>query len=99
MLINFISFLISPKSQESKQQISLKSSALPLFTGVLFGIVNALNLFLVGVMPSVVFFPLSNGGLLIATMLAAVVIFKEKLNGKQWMGIFVGLISMCMLGI
>lgn len=99
VLINLISYLVSPKSEESKKRITPKSSIVPLITGILFGIINALNLFLVGVMPSVIFFPLSNGGLLIATMLAATIIFKESLNFKQWSGIIIGLISMCMLGI
>jgi len=99
VLINFLSFLISPKMTERRTLISLKPVILPLLSGIFFGIVNALNLFLIGVMPSVIFFPIANGGLLIATMLAAVWIFRESLNRKQWLGILIGVISMCMLGI
>ena len=63
------------------------------------GVVNTVNLFLVGVMPSIIFFPIANGGLLIMTMLAAVIFFKERLRLVQWLGILLGLGAMCMLGI
>ncbi len=99
VLINFLSFLLSSKSAQEKVSLSVKSCALPLLSGIFFGIVNALNLFLVGVLPNVIFFPIANGGLLIVTMLAAVVIFHEALNRKQWLGIFIGLAAMCMLGL
>lgn len=99
VLINLISFLVSPRISDAPKSISLKFYALPLLSGIFFGIVNALNLFLIGVMPNVIFFPIANGGLLIATMLAAVWIFRESLNKKQWLGILIGVVSMCMLGI
>jgi len=99
VLFNLISFLISPKSAEKKAVIPLKAYFLPLLSGIFFGVVNALNLFLIGVIPNVISFPIANGGLLIVTMLAAVVIFHESHNRKQWFGIFVGLVAMCMLGL
>lgn len=99
VLINLISFLVSPKESDDPENVSSKFYVLPLLSGIFFGIVNALNLFLIGVMPNVVFFPIANGGLLIATMLAAVWIFRESLNRKQWIGILIGLTAMCLLGI
>ena len=102
VLINLISFLVTPKSSEDhehKEGISLQSVILPVLSGLFFGVVNALNLFLIGVMPNVIFFPIANGGLLIVTMFAAVWIFHENLNRKQWIGILIGLAAMCMLGM
>ena len=99
VLINLVSFLVTKGKDGEKTGFSAKTAALPLLSGVLFGIVNALNLFLIGVMPNVIFFPIANGGLLIATMLAAVWIFREPLNRKQWIGILIGLAAMCMLGL
>ena len=99
VLINLVSFLVTKKTGGEKTVVSVKTASLPLLSGILFGIVNALNLFLIGVMPNVIFFPIANGGLLIATMLAAVWIFRESLNKKQWIGILIGLIAMCMLGL
>lgn len=99
VLINLISFFVTPKSTEYKAAVTLRSGILPILSGLFFGVINALNLFLIGVMPNVIFFPISNGGLLIATMLAAVWIFHESLNKKQWIGILIGLTAMCMLGL
>jgi drug/metabolite transporter (DMT)-like permease len=44
-------------------------------------------------MPSAVFFPIVNTGGLILTLLAATLLFKEKLTRLQWIGIVLGLIS------
>lgn len=99
ILINGLSFFVTSKSPEHEVLISVRSSILPVLSGLFFGVVNALNLFLIGVMPNVIFFPIANGGLLIVTMLAAVWIFHESLNRKQWVGIIIGLAAMCMLGL
>lgn len=58
---------------------------------------NKFNLFLSGAMDSAVFFPLVNGGGLILTTLFSVVIFKERLSVKQWIGLAVGFVAaMCL---
>lgn len=99
VLINIVSYHFTSKELPKKKRFSLQSSSLSLLSGVVFGVVNVLNLFLIGVMPSIVFFPIANGGLLIATLLAAVWIFRESLNTKQWVGVVIGIISMCMIGV
>ncbi len=71
----------------------------PLFSGIFMGIVNAVNLYLIGVIPNVIFFPIANGGLLIMTTLAAALLFRERLNGRQWCGIVCGTAAMLMIGI
>ena len=50
-----------------------------------------------GGMDSAVFFPIVNGGGLVLSTLAAVLIFKEKLNKKQWIGITLGICSVVFL--
>ena len=56
-------------------------------------VINKLNLFLSGVMESAVFFPIVNGGGLVLTTAAAVVFFRERLTLKQWIGLFLGILS------
>ena len=51
---------------------------------------NKWNLYLSGVMDSAVFFPVVNGGGLILTTLSAVVLFRERLRVKQWVGMLIG---------
>ena len=65
--------------------------------GVATAINNQFNLYLSGVMPSVVFFPIVNGGGLVLATLASVVLFREKLSGRQWVGLALGTASVLCL--
>ena len=58
---------------------------------------NKFNLYLSGVMDSAVFFPIVNGGGLVLTTLAAVLLFKEKLSTKQWIGVVLEIASVVFL--
>ena len=68
-----------------------------LVSGVCVAINNKFNLYLSGVMDSAVFFPIVNGGGLVLTTLVAVLLFKEKLSKKQWIGIVLGILSVVFL--
>lgn len=89
--------------EEKKQRASFSiKSCVPIhagLSGIFMGIVNVINLYLAGVMPKVLFFPIANGGLIFVTSLCGVVIFKEKMNMKQWLGMLMGIIALCCLGI
>ncbi|MBQ7378830.1 MAG: hypothetical protein IJW70_04010 [Clostridia bacterium] len=99
VIMNLIPWLLAKRQSATPTRISPRMAWQSLLSGSFMGVVNTVNLFLVGVMPSIVFFPIANGGLLIMTMLAAVVFFKERLLAVQWLGILLGLGAMCMLGI
>ncbi len=58
---------------------------------------NKFNLYLSGVMESAVFFPIVNGGGLVLATLAALIIFRERLSKKQWVGILFGITSVVFL--
>ena len=66
-------------------------------SGVFAAVNNRWCLYLSGVMDSAVFFPLVNGGGLVLTTLAAVVVFREKLSRQQWIGIAFGIASVIFL--
>lgn len=66
-------------------------------SGVCIAVNNKLNLYLSGVIDSVIFFPVVNGGGLVLTTLASLLIFKERLHGKQWIGILLGIASVLCL--
>ncbi len=65
--------------------------------GVCAALNNKWNLYLSGVMDSAVFFPVVNGGGLILTTLSAVLLFRERLGGRQWIGIVLGILSVLCL--
>ena len=94
--------LLFCKKGESKASLSLvKGSMLPvgLISGLFFGAVNIINLDLSGKLPSILFFPATNGGLLVLSSIAAVTVFREKMSVKQAIGIATGIVAICMLGI
>ena len=66
-------------------------------SGACVAVNNKFNLYLSGVMDSAVFFPIVNGGGLVLTTLAAVLLFKEKLSAKQWIGVVLGIASVVFL--
>lgn len=66
---------------------------IPAVCGIAYAFPNTINLFLVGKIPTVVFFPIVNILPMILLILSAVIIFKEKLSLKRWIGIIIGIVS------
>ncbi len=71
--------------------------AIALLSGSVTAVNHKLNLYLSGVMDSAVFFPIVNGGGLVLTTIAAVLLFKEKLTKRQWFGVGIGILSVLFL--
>ncbi len=85
------------KNIYSKRINSYFPVLLMLLSGIFVALNNKLNLYLSGVIDSAVFFPLVNGGGLILSSLASVVVFKEKLSKIQWIGVVIGIISVVLI--
>ena len=66
-------------------------------SGIFVALNNQFNLYLCGVIPAAIFFPVVNGGNLILTTLSALVLFKEKLIVRQWIGMGIGIVSVILL--
>ncbi len=69
-----------------------------LICGIVSCVYNRLNVYLAGVMPGALLFPISNGSLIFLNTLTGVFIFKEKLSKIQIAGIIVGFLSIIMIG-
>ncbi|MBE6731341.1 MAG: hypothetical protein E7564_06610 [Ruminococcaceae bacterium] len=99
-----INWFILSRNKNNTENKSGKPSVLTLIpfilmviSGVCVAANNNLNLYLSGVIDSAVFFPIVNGGHLVLTTVTAVIFFKEKLSVKQWIGIFLGIVSVVLL--
>lgn len=66
-------------------------------SGAALGTVHSLNLYLSGVLPAILFFPIANGGLILMTAAVSMVVFREKLNVKQWVGLIMGVVIICLM--
>jgi drug/metabolite transporter (DMT)-like permease len=65
--------------------------------GALIAVNNKLNLYLAGVIDSAVLFPILNGGGVALATIASLLVFKEKLSLKQWIGIAIGAVAIILL--
>ena len=70
-----------------------------LIAGALSCAYNRLNIFLSGEMIGAVFFPCFNGGVVVLSTVLGVVLLKEKLTVMQDMGLAIGIIGICIIGI
>ena len=68
-------------------------------TGVFMGAINLINLYLSGKLPSIIFFPIVNGGVIILSGIASLVLFKEKMSKKKLCGLIIGIAATCLIGI
>ena len=96
----YIPYMMKNKKANTKREkYSAKDWVLMLVTGIIIGAINLINLYLSGAMPSVIFFPIVNGGVIILSGLASLFIFKEKLSPKKIAGLIIGIIATCLIGI
>ncbi len=101
----FFVLLYIPYSIKDKRNGKKKKTYKPIdwasmvITGVFLGAINLINLYLSGKLPSVIFFPIVNGGVIILSGIASLLIFKEKLSKKKMAGLIVGIAATCLIGI
>lgn len=109
-IVSFICFLILRNKQplfstsERTENLSRKKFIgfivlIFILAGITFAFNNIINLYLSGVMPSAVFFPIVNGGGLVLATITSIFLFKEKLSKLQWIGISSGIIAILFLCI
>ena len=81
----------------AKAAFSAAAASIIAVTGICIALNNVINLFLAGVMPTAVFFPVVNVGGLILSVLASLVLFREKPSFRQWLGLAAGVAAVIML--
>ena len=99
--LNGTMFLISKrKHQEIRVLLELSLVGSGILTGACTGTIHILNLYLSGVIPAVIFFPLVNGGAILLSGLVGMLFFREKCTGQQITGFCMGLAAiLCISGI
>ena len=96
---SFLFALISTKRSTCEAKFGVKEYIFAIVCGICAFIMNVFNLELSGVLPSQLFFPLANGVPLVLSSVIAIVVFKEKINWVQGIGLFGGIISLIVLAI
>ena len=93
--------ILLPKQKAAVKAVPRKLwiflAVITVVAGVAISLNHKFNLYLSGIMPSAVFFPLVNGVQLIAATLVSVFLFREKLTPKQWVGMVIGAAAVIVL--
>lgn len=77
--------------------VSVKESWLAVASGAVAAALNRVNLSLAGALPSMIFYPVFNGAVTLATGVAAFLICKEKLNARQWVSLLFGIAAIALI--
>lgn len=95
-LISAVFLLASPKGAGheggTKKDKAIRI-LLPVITGVCFAFPHTINLHLSGVLPTAIMFPMVNLIPMMLSTMVAMVMFKERLSVKRWIGVIIGVIS------
>ena len=77
----------------------IKQRIFTIALGCVMGLVNKTNIYLSGILPSVIVFPVINGGGILATTICSRFIFKEKLSWAQKIGLLLGILGIISITI
>lgn len=72
---------------------------LALGTGITTAIGNQVTVVLSGMIPAVIQFPVANGGVVFFSSLLSVVVFREKMKRKAWVGLALGLVALVLISL
>lgn len=92
---SFVYSVLMSKKYGTKIKISGRICAFAAVGGICTFVNNYINLRLSGVLPSQIFFPIVNAGPMILSVIASVVLFKERITARQLVGIVGGIASLC----
>lgn len=93
----FVIFIFDDKS-DSKTIIKT-SGIIPLAAGALNAIQNLFVVLMVNALPSGLVYPVLSVGGLAVSIIASLILFKEKLKATQWIGIALGAVSILLLSL
>lgn len=91
------SLIIQRKVDKTLPRIIPKTWIFVLACGIVSCGYNRLNISLSGMLPSIIFFPVFNGSVILFASLLAALLFREKITKRQMLGIGVGVIALIMV--
>jgi len=100
LLISALATLATRKERgTTNRQDGMQMLRLAAPTGIVIGIYSSVNLTLAGVLDSMIYYPLANGGAMLLTMLASCLLFRERFDRRRSIGMALGLVGVLCLSI
>lgn len=93
-----LSFAINRKAKAPKPSIPASARPSLLLCSFVSCVYIRMNLSLSNMIPSAIFFPICNGGIILLSSLLGIVFFKERLQRIQFLGIALGLLAIVLNG-
>ena len=97
LIFSVIGKISAGSKSATTQKYSKKFYLLALLLSLSVVIANKLNMFLVGALPCLIFFPVINGGTIMFSAIVSKYLFKEKLSVLSWCGIFTGILAIILI--
>ena len=97
--INLVGWQLGERKLPATFRLKGNAITMAVASGAFMGLVPIISRYVSGVMKKVIFFPVVNGGLIFVTLLSGMLFFKEKLGVKQWLGILLGTVALCLIGL
>ena len=88
---------LRPKEQRAEPVFKGKQWLLLAFCAIGLTLNHVINLYLSGVMPAVILYPMVNGGATVLSVLAALFVFREKLTKPKMFALLVALTALALL--
>ena len=98
VLFFIVGMIVNKAAKMPMPTIKKESLIYILLSGITGCVYIRLNVSLSAIIPSPIFFPVANGGIVIITTMAGALMFKEKLNKIQLWGVIVGLFAIVVTG-
>lgn len=89
----------APPTTPAPQKRTAQRIWVPLCLGVCVGVMNFLNLYLSGKLPSAVLFPVCNIGSMLLTSMISAIIYKDIPTKKQGVGFALGIVAILIIGL
>lgn len=97
-LFFIVGMAVNKAGKQGLPRIHKESLIYILLAGITGCVYIRLNVSLSAVIPSAIFFPVANGGIVVITTLAGAFAFREKLNRVQISGVLLGLVALVVTG-
>ena len=93
-----VGVIVNKAGKQELPKIHKDSLIYILLAGITGCVYIRLNVSLSAVIPSAIFFPVANGGIVVLTTLAGAFAFRERLNRIQISGVLLGLVALIVTG-
>ncbi len=98
LLCSIIGFLITKKDNENNK-LSKEFFIITVLMGICVACPNLINTILAGKMSGIVFFTCVNGGTIILSCIASLILFRERLRSMQIAGVIIGVLAIILMVI